>query len=719
MAKFCVNCGKPLNENDKVCGTCGSPVLTNETAPMVDPNRPKNITGNKKKAAAIGAVLLVIVAFFIVIIKAVSGTSSEPKVIPVDDTPSSSSIQQTISSSSAVDVKSTPVVSEKSDDNDNNLNVWDGSVAESFDGGDGSMDNPFQIANGAQLAKLNDGPDYEETYFVLTDDIYLNDISEWDYNDLKSNMDAKWTSEWITWDALGRQTAFAGNFDGDGHTIYGIYDNKNSEQMRSCYGLFGRIEGADISNVNISCSIMNPCAAYVGGIVGYARVNGFKEFTIKHCQVNDTLISSNLYILNGNNCFNEDDEYGMNWVNLDSGIVGDYQAIRVGGICGYSQYFGEIEDCVVDGAISYNLQKHGNRNLSVGGIVGENRCHIIGCENNCDIIVNANLESKLISHSYPISISAGGICGRTTTQISSSVNKGDIEVTSKDQVSSLAYAPEVWIGGIVGSLEKGCIGLSNCHNEGKTVYDGDVDAVLSTVTGDIDTSADFDQILCNGGNFIIVSKMEESVSGVTEYVGVIDNNYKWIHELSDKTTLNPDGKMANITVGTHDYDERCEDISYRLHHCGNGIFIFIDTFGNWHTYNALTDTWTEIGEYEANSTTFHDGYLLLMDVDFYSGTKDTVLTLDTKGNIGKTGVECTSTKNLGEYSEGKFFAYDGFYDIEGNKVIDLTEYAGRITNWPYFFDGQCILTAKNENGTEYKGVIDSTGKFISEFAEVN
>ena len=61
-------------------------------------------------------------------------------------------------------------------------NVWDGSVAAEFAGGTGTAEDPYQIATGSQLAYLasqvNSGTDYEDTYFILTADIDLNNI-EW------------------------------------------------------------------------------------------------------------------------------------------------------------------------------------------------------------------------------------------------------------------------------------------------------------------------------------------------------------------------------------------------------------------------------------------------------------------------------------------------------------------------------------------------------------
>ena len=64
--------------------------------------------------------------------------------------------------------------------------VWDGSVAESFAGGKGTKDDPYQIATGSQLAYFAErvnageyGEKYADTYFELTSDIDLGG-KEWD-----------------------------------------------------------------------------------------------------------------------------------------------------------------------------------------------------------------------------------------------------------------------------------------------------------------------------------------------------------------------------------------------------------------------------------------------------------------------------------------------------------------------------------------------------------
>ncbi len=61
---------------------------------------------------------------------------------------------------------------------DTSVTVWDGSIASSYQGGDGSSNNPYVIANASQLAYFSEmlkATNYSNTYFVLSNDILLND----------------------------------------------------------------------------------------------------------------------------------------------------------------------------------------------------------------------------------------------------------------------------------------------------------------------------------------------------------------------------------------------------------------------------------------------------------------------------------------------------------------------------------------------------------------
>ena len=80
---------------------------------------------------------------------------------------------------------------------------WNGTVAEAYDGGDGTLENPYQIATAEQLALLayetNNGLGGDACY-VLTNDIDLN------------------AADSIIWIPIGNEEKFSGVFDGDGHT---------------------------------------------------------------------------------------------------------------------------------------------------------------------------------------------------------------------------------------------------------------------------------------------------------------------------------------------------------------------------------------------------------------------------------------------------------------------------------------------------------------------
>lgn len=120
------------------------------------------------------------------------------------------------------------------------LFAWDGTVAKSYAGGDGSAEHPFEIATAEQLALLahrtNDGENGENVlHYVLTADIDLLCLRDGD------------TLSW-TPIGLGPSTSeddrpihgwryFQGVFDGKGHTISNLYIRTDSCNV----GLFGAV----------------------------------------------------------------------------------------------------------------------------------------------------------------------------------------------------------------------------------------------------------------------------------------------------------------------------------------------------------------------------------------------------------------------------------------------------------------------------------------------
>lgn len=154
-------------------------------------------------------------------------------------------------------------------------NVWDGTVPETvtYDGGNGqSAATAYEISTAEQLAYLVSKG--SSGYYKLTDDIYLNDVSdsEW-YN----NTPNEWSA------VVGANTNFWGTVDGNGHTIYGLYINSGLYFT----GLIPRFVGGTISNLRISKSYVKN-TGYDGGhgvLVGQIWQNR----NVRNCVIDETV----------------------------------------------------------------------------------------------------------------------------------------------------------------------------------------------------------------------------------------------------------------------------------------------------------------------------------------------------------------------------------------------------------------------------------------------
>lgn len=180
-------------------------------------------------------------------------------------------------------------------------------------GADGSEANPYIIDTAAKMyyfaSLVNSGTDFSGKYIRLDKDVKLNDTSN--------------VSQWstaapaYTWTPIGagEATAFKGTFDGNYHSVSGLYYNGGNSYV----GLFGYNAGS-ISRVAVKDSYLKG-EQYVGGICGY---NYFGTIT---CCSNAGEISGNTYI---------------------------------GGVCGY--HVGTVENCYNTGKLSGNS--------IVGGVCG-------------------------------------------------------------------------------------------------------------------------------------------------------------------------------------------------------------------------------------------------------------------------------------------------------------------------------------------------------------
>ena len=216
--------------------------------------------------------------------------------------------------------------------------AWDGSVATAFAGGDGTESNPYQIADGTQLAYLassvNSGETYTGKYFVLTANIDLNGLP--------------WTPIANSFsDALlggSNYRIFAGNFDGNGYTISNVSIGSETTPFESdVFGLFGATEGK-ISNLNLDTVSIHGVAKITSGyVIGPAGgLVGYSAGSIENCHVTGLTMDMNAQ---------------------DGGIAGAYW---IGGLVGALDGTQLINECSVSGSIT---EKAGRG--SIGGLIGE------------------------------------------------------------------------------------------------------------------------------------------------------------------------------------------------------------------------------------------------------------------------------------------------------------------------------------------------------------
>ena len=216
-------------------------------------------------------------------------------------------------------------------------NIWDGSIASAFAGGTGTVENPYQIATGAQLAYLassvNGGETYAGKNFVLTADIDLNGLP--------------WTPIANAFsDALfggSDYRIFAGNLDGQGYTVSNVVIGSKSAPLESdVFGLFGATEGK-ISNLHLNTVSIHGKAKNVSGyVIGLAGgLIGSASGSVENCHVT---------------CLN------MTMTTPDSGWVAAYW---IGGLVGALDTE-QINECSASGKITEESGKG-----SIGGLIGE------------------------------------------------------------------------------------------------------------------------------------------------------------------------------------------------------------------------------------------------------------------------------------------------------------------------------------------------------------
>lgn len=274
---------------------------------------------------------------------------------------------------------------------------------------------------------------------------------------------------------------------------------------------------------------------------------------------------------------------------------------------------------------------------------------------------------------------------------------------------------------------------------------------------DVPNNGEWDEILCSGDGYHLVKKEIDAYDGYKFMLGVVDDDGQWVQEMTDTGTF-----VEEVRFRAEGSSETLRDSSCYMY-LGEGVFLAspgVSVYTKDEEYRVgpwpdmITDSvtgqlevavwecliWNVVdnsqAEFDASKiSTFQDGYSLFCEAeDAFGGGR--LNALNTKGEITEFTCKFVPNKpghNFPVYSEGLFYACTdkaarpGFYDIEGNMVIDLSSYnMGRIpyssemgVNAPYFENGQATILFANNADSVFQATIDKTGAFVGEPEKVD
>lgn len=270
-----------------------------------------------------------------------------------------------------------------------------------------SYTEPAKNGQGVYLISSPDELMWFDKNAKMTDSAKL--LADITINEDVSGSDA--TSQKYKWTPIGTDSSkYTGTFDGNGHTISGLYINSTAANT----GMFGRIgSSAVVKNLTLADSVIRSTKNYTGAITGY--IDDAASVTNCHTK-NSVQVSAAVYT--GGITGYQDDTSTLTRCSNAAEVTG---ANNVGGISGYN--WSKSSASLTD---SYNRGSVSGSNL-VGGICAQ-------------IYIGGTVSDVYNLGTVQATDTAGGITGvfRWGT-IKSAYNAGIVKATAK--------------GGVAGRLE--------------------------------------------------------------------------------------------------------------------------------------------------------------------------------------------------------------------------------------------------------------------------
>lgn len=419
--------------------------------------------------------------------------------------------------------------------------LWTDSAADSFAGGSGTKEDPYQIATAAQLALLakdvkggNPDTNHSKEYFILTANI-----------DLSGHV---WTPIGYETYASGGGSAqsFSGYFDGNNKKITGLYvDERAGDEWgkNRNAGLFGCIAAVSsepvIQNLIVDGTVYagdgDPNSGYnygAGILVGsIATLYGTDYTVIKNCTVSGTVNSTkNAGGLVG-------DANYTHFENCTANVKVEGYSVS-GGFVG-NAFESQLTDCTARGDIS-------SRGWSTGGFAGILFSTTTTTVEHCAAF--GNVEAK--------DWNLGGFVGyaEENVTIKNSIAMGD--VTS----SVTEWNPRT--GGFLGTASDSTVKLEKCHAAGKVTTektDDTVGGLIGLCRGSVD-GCSFDNqknaALPSIGNDSTACK--EAAQNTAAVLANICVDYYGGHDMVDMP-----GKAPTSTEDGYEVGRECKRCGYR------------------------------------------------------------------------------------------------------------------------------------------------------------
>lgn len=321
--------------------------------------------------------------------------------------------------------------------------------------GDGTASNPFEIGTVGQLYWFEgfvNGSITAEDLTIAPEAACARLINDITVNPYLLACIATRNPGLADWTPIGMTTGYSGTFDGQGHTISGIYCDLPGTVEADYVGFFGTLApGGSIRGLTLAdtyvCAPAGKDDSKAGGIVGSVEEGA----RVDNCHFGGMVTTGDQA--------GRDTLGGIAAVNCGEirnctvkGIVIGYAKNAMGGIVGY-MVKGTVSGCVNEAEVKNLVPTSGRDSDAVGGIVGILRGTIRDCCNKGTI--NGN--------------DAGGIAG---------------DVMGSDDSGTMIL--RCWNGGKVDSgagiaywLSYDGVIIKNCYNIGR-VYCGIIDGFTGT-----------------------------------------------------------------------------------------------------------------------------------------------------------------------------------------------------------------------------------------------